>query len=300
MSKTEYTAPLPTVDRSQAYALQMRPVLDRMVAFLSSKATRCALPVQADAHASPLEFAPKQASTTFTRSEVLSIAREVVSVMKSSAPMAVRDSIPSYAVGAKATAKNIIAVLTLPYTPTKGKNEGVELNAALHTLAGHRRNMGRMKRANELAAVIKSGDAYFGNLAALVASSRKHFAVEANLTHATKTLTDKDGKARAFPSKAKANKAVARAFFGMDWFATSKADRLESTAKFVYGQSESVGKSDQHAVNGFNLTVLESTHHATVKKLARTVGAPASALKSKATAIQWFAEDVSRMDGLTQ
>lgn len=277
MSNTaQYTQPMPAADRTQPYAMQMAPVLERMVAFLGSRAQKVALPILADGSGkSPIEFAPKQAHTTFSRREVVEIVREVVGIMaEAPSPTAVRDLVPSYATGPKAALKDMLPLLSESYTPTKGRNEGVALSAPLHCLAAFRRNIGRMAKRNAVLAKVEAGDAWFAE-----------------------GVVDKDGVARAFPSEKKARKAWCRLTHGNEWFAKDKAARIASAV--VYNQADSVGRNNQHAVNQHTTAVLESMHHATVRKLARQAGAPASATASKAKAIQWFSDDITRMQGIT-
>ena len=86
MSQDTYTAPLPAIDRQAPFAVQAAPVLERMRAFLGSRAKSCALPVNTEATRSPLELTPSaedgtQEHKTFTRNEVVAIAREVVAIM---------------------------------------------------------------------------------------------------------------------------------------------------------------------------------------------------------------------------
>ena len=304
MSKTaQYTQQMPAADRTQPYAMQMAPVLERMVAFLGSRAQNVSLPILADGSGkSPIEFAPKQAHTTFSRREVVEIVREVVGIMSEApSPTAVRDLVPSYATGPKAALKDMLPLMSESYTPTKGKNEGVALSAPLHCLAAFRRNMGRMAKRNAVLAKVEAGDAYYGEAVPVIKAylPKKKADQQDFRDHVNKTLNDKNGVARPFPSMKKAQKAVCRAIFGEDWYATDKAKRLAVAAKFVYGQADSVGRTDQHAVNQHTTAVLEGMHHATVKKLARQAGAPASATASKAKAIQWFSDDITRMQGIT-
>jgi len=277
MSKTSpYTQPLPAADRTQPYALQMDPVLRRIGAFLGSRAQKVVLPILADGSGkSPIEFAPKQAHTTFNRRQVIAIVREVVSIMSEApSPVAVRDQVPSYATGEKAALKDMLPLLGITYTPTKGNSKDIPRNAALHCLGAYRRNIGRLAKRNTVLAKVEAGDAWFAE-----------------------GVVDKDGVARAFPSEKKARKAWCRLTHGDNWYAEDKANRL--AAAVVYAQADSVGRNNQHAVNQHTTAVLEGMHHATVRKLARQAGAPASATGSKAKAIQWFSDDITRMQGIT-
>lgn len=276
MSKTaQYMNPLPTVDRTQPFAVQMDPVLQRIGAFLGSRAQKVVLPILADGGKSPLEFAPQQANRTFTRREVISLVREIVSIMSEApSPVAVRDNVPSYATGPKGAVKDMLPLLAISYTPTKGNSEGIPRNAALHCLGAFRRNIGRMTKRNAVLAKVKAGEAWFAE-----------------------GVVDNKGVARPFPSEKKARKAFCRLTHGDNWYGEDKADRLANAV--VYQQGQSVGRNNQHGVNNHTVATLTAMHHATVRKLARQAGAPASATGSKAKAIQWFSDDITRMQGIT-
>ena len=307
MSTQDMKTPMPAIDRTAGYPAQMAPVVTRMVTFLRSKAKAVMLPLDADSPKSPLEFAEKQKNTTFTRAQVLTLARKVVSAMHSSGPAGLRNQIPSYATGSKSTAANVAKMLELTYTVNEGKDNERTVLGCLHVLSQSRRNYARSLKAERLAAKVSSGDAFFANNEAVIAhisaGEDDEQVLEDLRERATKVLISKDGTPRAFPSVAKAAKAVARVVFGPSWFDVEKSvkrSRVESCEAFTYAQADSVGKPDQHSSTGFfSVAVLESTHHATVRRLAREAGAPASATKSKALAIQWFSDDVSRMNGLS-
>ena len=75
--------------------------------------------------------------------------------------------------------------LTLTYTPSKGNNEGVELNAAGHCVAAYRREVKRLAKANKLASALKAGTGWFAV-----------------------GVLDKDGQPRAFASEKKARRTL--------------------------------------------------------------------------------------------
>lgn len=303
MSKTaQYMNPLPTADRTLPYAEQMDAVLQRIGAFLGSRAQKVVLPILADGGKSPLEFAPQQANRTFTRREVISLVREIVSIMaEAPSPVAVREKVPSYATGPKGAVKDMLPLLDISYTPTKGNSKDIPRNAALHCLGAFRRNIGRMTKRNNLLAKVKAGKAFYGEASTVITAylPKKKADQQGFRDRVNNTLSDKNGMARAFPSEKKAQKAVCRAIYGMDWHTTDKSKRIEAAAKFVYSQAESVGRTDQHDVNNHTVATLTAMHHATVRKLARQAGAPASATGSKAKAIQWFSDDITRMQSIT-
>jgi hypothetical protein len=169
MVQNTYINPLPAADMTAAtpaFAVQVAPTVERMVAFLGSRAKACALPLS-DSTVSPLELAPadkqgNRAHTTFTKAQVVAIAREVVAIMADKpSPAAVRDSVPSYWLGPKAPVRDLVKALTLTYTPSKGNNADVELNAAGHCVAAYRRDVKRLNKANKLASTLKAGTGWF-------------------------------------------------------------------------------------------------------------------------------------------
>jgi len=279
MSQDTYTAPLPAIDRQAPFAVQAAPVLERMRAFLGSRAKSCALPVNTEATRSPLELTPSakdgtQAHKTFTRNEVVAITREVVAIMSDKpSPAAVRDSVPSYWVGNRAKVSDLVKALELTYTPTKGRNADVELNAAGHCLAAHRREMARLAKTNILTATLKAGKGWFAE-----------------------GVVDNKGEARPYTSEKKARKAWCRLTHGDEWFTTDKADRL--AAAVVYQQGDSVGKRGQGKVSRFAAATLDDMHHATVRSLAKKAGAPKRVFSNTNKARQWFSDDVTRLEGV--
>ena len=284
MVQNTYISPLPAVDptaATPAFAVQVAPTVGRMVAFLGSRAKACALPLS-DSTVSPLELASpdkqgNRAHTTFTRAQVVAIAREVVAIMADKpSPTAVRDSVPSYWLGPKAPVRDLVKALSLTYTPSKGNNEGVELNAAGHCVAAYRREVKRLAKANKLASTLKAGTGWFAV-----------------------GVLDKDGQPRPYPSEKKARKAYCRLTHGDDWFTTDKANRL-ARAK-VYQQNDAVGKADQGRVTRFAAATLDDLSPSAVRALAKKAGAPKrvhTGSGATARSRQWFSDDITRLEGV--
>lgn len=293
MVQNTYTTPLPAVEytTAPAFAVQAAPTLERMVAFLGSRAKACALPLS-DSTVSPLELASpdkqgNRAHTTFTRAQVVAIAREVVAIMADKpSPTAVRDSVPSYWLGSKARVSDLVKALTLTYTPSKGNNEGVELNAAGHCVAAYRREVKRLAKANTLASTLKAGTGWFAV-----------------------GVLDKDGQPRPYPSEKKARKAYCRLKYTVyaadgktvveHWYEDDKANRL-ARAK-VYQQNDAVGKADQGRVTRFAAATLDDLSPAAVRALAKKAGAPKrvhTGTGATARSRQWFSDDITRLEGV--
>jgi hypothetical protein len=231
---------------------------------------------------SPLELAPPNKAgdrphTTFTKAQVVAIAREVVAIMSERpSPADVRGRVPSYWLGSKARNSDLVKALTLTYTPSKGNNEGVELNAAGHCVGAFRRDVKRLNKANKLASTLKSGDGWFAV-----------------------GVLDNKGQPRAYTSEKKARKAFCRKAHGDDWYTTDKANRL-AKAK-VYQQADSVGKADQGRVSRFAAATLDDLSPAAVRALAKKAGAPKrvhTGSGSTARSRQWFSDDITRLEGV--
>ena len=286
MVQNTYTNPLPAVEYTTipAFAVQVAPAVERMVAFLGSRAKACALPLS-DSTVSPLELTPadkqgNRAHTTFTRAQVVAIMAEKPS------PTAVRDSVPSYWLGPKAPVRDLVKALTLTYTPSKGNNEGVELNAAGHCVAAYRREVKRLAKANTLASTLKSGAAWFAV-----------------------GVLDKAGEPRPYTTEKKARKAFCRLNYTVyaadgktvieHWYEADKAARLASAE--VYQQADAVGKADQGRVTRFAAATLDDLSPSAIRALAKKAGAPkriTSGKGSTARSRQWFSDDITRLEGV--
>ena len=300
MSENITQTPLPAVALPlPAFAEQAAPVVERIVTVLRGRAKTCILPVQKTATftrmvngkatkrvlegaKSPLELtlpdkAGNRPHNTFTRDEVLSIAREVVAIMNESpSPVDVRDRVPSYALGDGASAANLAKVLSLTYTPKKGNSAGEERNAAAHCVGAYRGQLRRLAKTNTMTATLKAGDAWFAV-----------------------GVLDNKGEPRPYPNEKKARKAYCRLTHGDDWYTTDKADRL--AAAKVYTQGDSVGKADQGRVSRFAAATLDDLAPAALRALAKKAGAPKrihTGAGATARSRQWFSDDITRLEGV--
>lgn len=282
MSNQTHTNPLPAVSLPlPAFAEQVAPAIERMVAVLKGRAKTCALPLS-DSTVSPLELAPadkqgNRAHRTFTRAQVVAIAREVVAIMSDKpSPAAVRDSVPSYWLGPKARESDLVKALSLTYTPSKGNSAGQRRNAAAHCVGAYRRDVKRLAKANNLASTLKAGTGWFAV-----------------------GVLDKAGQPRPYTSEKKARKAYCRLTHGDDWFTTDKANRL--AAAKVYQQADSVGKADQGRVTRAAAATLDDLSPAALRALAKKAGAPKrvhTGTGATARSRQWFSDDITRLEGV--
>jgi len=282
MSNKTHTAPLPAVSLPlPAFAVQVKPVVARIKAVLKGRAKTCALPLS-DSTVSPLELAPadkqgNRAHRTFTRAQVVAIAREVVAIMSQKpSPSAVRDKVPSYCLGPKARESDLVKALSLTYTPTKGNSAGQRRNAAAHCVGAYRRDVKRLAKANNLASTLKAGTGWFAV-----------------------GVLDDAGESRAYTSEKKARKAYCRLTHGDDWYTTDKANRL--AAAKVYQQNDAVGKADQGRVTRFAASTLDDLSASAVRALAKKAGAPKrvhTGTGATARSRQWFSDDITRLEGV--
>ena len=283
MVQNTYINPLPAVayTTTPAFAVQVAPTVERMVAFLGSRAKACALPLS-DSTVSPLELAPadkqgNRAHTTFTRAQVVAIAREVVAIMaEKPSPAAVRDSVPSYWLGPKARNSDLVKALSLTYTPQKGNSANIERNAAAHCVGAYRRDVKRLNKANKLASTLKAGTGWFAV-----------------------GVLDNNGQPRPYTTEKKARKAFCRLTHGDDWYTTDKANRL--AAAKVYQQTDAVGKADQGRVTRFAAATLDDLSPSAVRALAKKAGAPkriTTGSGATARSRQWFSDDITRLEGV--
>lgn len=329
MSANRYMNPLPALDRTQPFAMQVAPVIERMSDFLASTAQKCALPLQTtttftrmvDGKAtkkvlagarSPLELvSPNKDGThthaVFTKRQVTEIVRDIVAIMHEFGPAAIRDAVPTYWVGPKATKANLLKALALTYKVSKGVNEGQVRNGAAHSVGNYRQTMRRLSMANTVTATLKAGEAFFADVDAVVAHMNKRVKKadkkQENRDLAEGTLFSKSGEPRVFVKDKKAHKAVARVLFGADWWEdkAQKPKRLELAATFVYGQADSVGKTNQGTVTRYATATLDDLSPAALRSLAKKAGASErtyTGAGSTARSRQWFSEDITRLEGV--
>jgi hypothetical protein len=283
MSQNITQTPLPAIDRQAPFAQQVQDVVARMRVFLAGRAKSCLLPLDTTNTRSPLELTPtkdgSQPHHSFSRDEVRSIVMQVVAIMhEKPSPADVRDRVPSYALSDKVTNAKLADLLALTYTPSKGNNAGVELNAAGHCVAAYRREVGRLAKKNKLAATVKKGKAWFAE-----------------------GVLDNKGDPRPYTSEKKARKAWCRLTHGDDWYTTDKADRL--AAAVVYQQAEALGKREQGRLNRAVTSTLDDLSPAALRALAKKAGAPKRTYTGKGAtqrAREWFAADVKRIAVLNE
>ena len=283
----KYMIPISTdnIDRTVAYANQMTEVGERIGAFLASKSNTCVLPLtQASVQAGTPEFDSEQVGkgadktvvythNEFTAEQLIDLGMVIMDLREDPCtPVALRNKIPDF----WSTRKHMAELFSLPYTPSKGNNAGILRNGAFHILGNYRRTLKRLGRANNLADKLNAGEAFFA-----------HGVVYAK--------GDKQGQAIPYPSEAKAKKAWARNTYGADWWAVDKQARLEEAKTFVYEQGTSLGNEGHQEAGQHALAVIEGKHHSTIKRVAREMGATEAESKTKAKALQYITENISKL-----
>lgn len=311
MSQSTLTQPLPAIDRQAPFADQVSGVVARIATVLRGRANSCVLPLQTtstftrmvngkptkrvlEGARSPLELTPSakdgsQPHTTFTRDQVRSIAIQVVAIMSESpSPTAIRDAVPSYALGDKASNADLAKMLALTYTPSKGNNAGRKLNAAGHAVAAYRREIGRLSKSNAITHAVKGGSAWYAE-----------------------GVIGKDGQPVPYPSEKKARKAFCRLKYTVyaddgktvieTWYDTDKAARLESAV--VYQQGDALGNAAHSNLNRTVTGTLDDLSSAALRALAKKAGAPKRIYTGKgatARTRQWFSDDITRIGVLNE
>ena len=164
-----------------------------------------------------------------------------------------------------------------------------------------------MSKANTVTATLKAGEAFFADVDAVVAHMNKRVKnadkKQENRDLAEGTLLSKNGEPRVFVKDKKAFKRVASVLFGADWWVdkAQKPKRLDLAATFVYGQADSVGKTNQGTVTRAAAATLDDLSPAALRTLAKKAGATkriytgaGSTLRSR----EWFSEDITRLEGV--
>mgnify|MGYP006908249648 CR=1 FL=1 len=279
----EYMKPISTqnIDRSTAYANQMALVGERIQAFLGSRAKTCVLPLTpASVQAGVPEFDSKQVGkgadktheythNEFTADQLIDLGMVIMDLREDPCtPVALRNEIPVY----WNTRKHMAELFSLEYTPSKGNNAGIVRSGAFHILGNYRRALKRYHKRNQLTETLSKGEAFFAE-----------------------GVVGKDGTAIPYKNEKKAQKAWARHKYGQDWWLVNKDDRLEEAKAFVYAQGQTLGKEGQQAVGQHALTVLEGKHHSTIKRVAREMGASKSESATKAKALLYITENISKL-----
>ena len=208
--KHEPTMPAPP-ERNAPYATQFESLMDYLHRMVCSNARTIALPIQPDAFAEGrIEWSNEYVTTDFTRKAVYAALSAASDNAVADGPKAIA-SLPNGK--SKAGAQRI---LVERYTPTRGKNKGVQVRALLQGLSAHRRANKRRAAADALTAAVAAGKAYTAE----------------GVIH---TTGEKEGELRIYATKDAAIKSWVRMVHGEDWWCdkAAKAERLEEGAKRV-------------------------------------------------------------------
>ena len=287
MSQNSTQNPLPAIDRTLPFAMQMTPLAEVMLEFFNSKRTKLTIPITFDVHGVPaFTFSGSIPSKpehlrTYTRSELRAHLVTSVALGHQFGNADFKAKIPTHT----STNKDIIWMLDLPYVVSKGVNEGQIRSLWAHAMGSARGQLKRIANANLKATVIKDGDAWYAQ-----------------------GVVDKMGNPRVYVSENKARKAFIRSVKGDEWYVgLDKAGKtaLLATAK-VYKQGHKVevvkkaGNTPKHVAQSastpYTLDVLAEMATVTVCSMARIMGAPESVYKgegAKDRSITWIGDNPS-------
>ena len=262
--------PLPAVERTLPFAMQMGGLAEVMLDFFKSKRQSLTIPITFDVHGVPaFTFSGSIPSKpehfhTYTRAELREILVTSVELGHQYGNADFKAKVPTYS----NTNKHMVAMLERTYKVSKGQNEGQIRNLWAHAMGSARGQLKRIANANLKATVVKDGDAWYAQ-----------------------GVVDKMGNPRVYVSENKARKAYIRSVKGDKWYeGLDKAGKtaLLATAK-VHKQGHKVevvkkaGSTPKHVAQSastpYTLDVLMEMPKVTVISLAKKAGAPESVYK---------------------
>jgi len=277
--------PLPAIERTLPFAMQMGPLAEVMLDFFTSKRTKLTIPIVFDVHGVPaFTFSGSIPSKpehfhTYTRKQLREILATSVELGHQYGNADFKAKVPTYT----STAPHMIAMLERTYKVSKGANEGQIRNLWAHAMGSARGQLKRIANANLKATVIKDGDAWYAQ-----------------------GVVDSMGNPRVYVSENKARKAFIRSVKGDKWYeGLDKAGKtaLLATAK-VYKQGHKVevvkkdGNTPKHVAQSastpYTLDVLAEMPAVSVIRLAKKAGAPESVYKGKGAkdrSITWIGDN---------
>ena len=281
--------PLPAVDRTLPFAMQMGGLAEVMLDFFTSKRTKITIPITFDVHGVPAftfnGSTPTEPShlRTYTRKELREILVTSVALGHQYGNADFKAKVPTYT----STAPHMVAMLQRSYVVSKGANEGQIRNLWAHAMGSARGQLKRVAQANLKATVVKDGDAWY---AEGVVDSKGDPRVYLNENKARKAyirqpMLDEEGKKTTDPSMRVSGGFGDQWYVGLD--KTERAELLKTASVYKQGHKVEVVKKDgdtpkhvaQSASTPYTLDVLESMPKVTVISLAKKAGAPESVYK---------------------
>jgi len=277
--------PLPAIDRTLPFAMQMGPLAEVMLGFFTSKRTKLTIPIVFDVHGVPAftfnGSVPTEPShlRTYTRKELLDIMTTSVALGHQYGNADFKAKVPTFT----STAKHMVAMLERTYKVSKGANEGQIRNLWAHAMGSARGQLKRVAQANLKATVVADGDAWYAE-----------------------GVVDKMGNPRVYVNENKARKAFIRATVGDDWHVgldkAAKAALLKTASVYKQGHKVEVvkkaGNTPKHVAQSastpYTLDVLAEMAAVTVCRMARIMGAPESVYKgagAKDRSITWIGDN---------
>lgn len=285
MSQNNTQNPLPTINRTLPFAMQMGPLAEVMLDFFNSKRTKLTIPITFDVHGVPAftfnGSVPTEPShlRTYTRKELREILVTSVALGHQYGNADFKAKIPTHT----NTNKDIIYMLDLPYVVSKGVNEGQIRGLWAHAMGTARGQLKRVAQANLKATVVKDGDAWYAE-----------------------GIVDSNGKPRVYVNENKARKAFIRATVGDDWYVgldkAAKTALLKTASVYKQGHKVEVvkkaGNTPKHVAQSastpYTLDVLAEMAAVSVIRIAKKAGAPESVYKgagAKDRSITWIGDN---------
>lgn len=277
--------PLPAVDRTLPFAMQMGGLAEVMLDFFTSKRTKITIPITFDVHGVPAftfnGSIPTEPShlRTYTRKELREILVTSVELGHQYGNADFKAKVPTYT----STAPHMVAMLQRSYVVSKGANEGQIRNLWAHAMGSARGQLKRVAQANLKATVVADGDAWYAE-----------------------GIVDSNGNPRVYVNENKARKAFIRATVGDDWYVgldkTAKAELLKTASVYKQGHKVEVvkkaGNTPKHVAQSastpYTLDVLAEMPTVTVIQIAKKAGAPESVYKgqgAKDRSITWIGDN---------
>ena len=291
MSQNSTQNPLPAIDRTLPFAMQMGPLGGVMLDFFKSKRQSITIPITFNVHGVPAftfnGSVPTEPShlRTYTRAELREILVTSVALGHQFGNADFKAKVPTYT----STNKHMVAMLERTYKVSKGANEGQIRNLWAHAMGSARNQLKRVAQANLKATVVADGDAWFAEGVVDTNGNPRVYVSEnkARKAFIRQPMLDKEGNKTTDPSKRVSGG------FGDNWYVgldkTERAELLKTASVYKQGHKVEVvkkaGNTPKHVAQSastpYTLDVLMEMPKVTVIHLAKKAGAPESVYKGK-------------------
>ena len=264
--------PLPAVERTLPFAMQMGGLAEVMLDFFTSKRTKLTIPIVFDV--TSVALGHQYGNADF------------------------KAKVPTYT----STAKEMVAMLERTYKVSKGANEGQIRNLWAHAMGSARGQLKRVAQANLKATVLADGDAWYAEGVVDTNGNPRVYVSEnkARKAFIRQPMLDAKGNTTTDPSERVSGG------FGDQWYVglskAEKADLLKTASVYKQGHKVKVVKKTdttpkhvaQSASTPYTLDVLAEMASVSVITLAKKAGAPESVYKGKGAkgrSITWIGDN---------